>query len=91
MLLTVTCRETGGSVASSANERAELAQRGELEVIEMGIAEELKKECYNLEYEYDEGEDHTEVWTNERAGKAVRIQWMKIEDALKPKGRGDRR
>ena len=57
----------------------------------MAIAEELKKEGYNLEYEYDEGEDHTEVWTNQEAGKAVRVHWMAIDAALKPKERGDRR
>jgi len=57
----------------------------------MGVAEELKKEGYGLEYEYDEGEDHTEVWTNEQAGKAVRIQWMKLDDVPKREDRGDRR
>ena len=57
----------------------------------MGLEEELKKGGYNLEYEYDEGEDHTEVWTNEKAGKAVRIQWMKIDGALKLRQRGGRR
>ena len=57
----------------------------------MGIADELKKEGYSLEYEYDEGEDHTEVWTNEEAGKAVRVQWMAIDRALKAKERGGRR
>lgn len=57
----------------------------------MGIAEELRKEGHNLEYEYDEGEDHTEVWTNEQAGKAVRIQWMKVDDVSKREHRGDRR
>ena len=56
----------------------------------MGIAEELKKGGYDLQYEYDEGEDHTEVWTNEEAGKAVRVQWMAIDRALKLKERGDR-
>jgi len=45
----------------------------------MGIAEELKKEGYNLEYEYDEGEDHTEVWTNREKRMAVKVVWMQIE------------
>lgn len=62
-----------------------------LEVMRMGIAEELKKEGYDLEYEYDEGGDHTEVWTSQEAGKAVRIQWMSIDGALKAKERGGRR
>ena len=57
----------------------------------MAIAEELKKRGYNLEYEYDEGEDHTEVWTNEKAGKAVRIQWMAIGDVAIREKRGGRR
>lgn len=57
----------------------------------MGIAEELRREGYDLEYEYGEGEDRTEVWTNREAGKAVRIQWIAVDDALKPKERGDRR
>ena len=45
----------------------------------MGIAEELRKEGYKLEYEYGDGEDHTEVWINDEAGMAVKIEWMKIE------------
>lgn len=45
----------------------------------MGIAEELRKQGYKLEYEHDEGGDHIEVWTNEKAGMAVRIEWMKVE------------
>ena len=55
----------------------------------MGIAEGLEEEGYRLEYEYDFGEDHTEVWTNEAAGKAVRIEWMKIDDVAKRPSRGD--
>ena len=45
----------------------------------MGIAEELRRQGYELEYEHDEGGDHTEVWTNEREGMAVRVEWMKVE------------
>ena len=70
---------------------ADLGSRMELEGMRMGTAEELKAEGYDLEYDYDEGEDHTEVWTNGKTGKAVRIQWMAIDSALKPKERGDRR
>ena len=57
----------------------------------MGVADELKKEGFNLEYQYDEGEDHIEVWTNEQAGKAVRIEWMKTAKLPKREHRGDRR
>jgi len=45
----------------------------------MGVAEELRKQGYRREYGYSEGEDHTEVWVNRKAGKAVRIEWMEIE------------
>ena len=45
----------------------------------MGIADELKRQGYRLGYEYGDGEDRTEVWINDEAGTAVRIEWMKIE------------
>ena len=45
----------------------------------MGVAEEVREEGYKLEYEYGNGEDHTEVWVNEEACMAVRIEWMKVE------------
>ena len=45
----------------------------------MGIAEELKKEGYTLEYEHDEGGDHAEVWTNRERRMAVKVVWMQIE------------
>ena len=45
----------------------------------MGIADELKRQGYKLEYEHGDGEDHTEVWINDEAGMAVKIEWMKIE------------
>ena len=45
----------------------------------MGITDKLKRQVYRLEYEYGDGEDHTEIWINDEAGMAVRIEWMKIE------------
>ena len=45
----------------------------------MGVAGELRKHGYKLEYEYGDGEDHTEVWINEEASMAVRVGWMKVE------------
>jgi hypothetical protein len=34
----------------------------------MAIREELQREGYVFEYAYDEGDDHTEVWINRKAG-----------------------
>ena len=45
----------------------------------MGMAEELRRQGYELEYEYDRDGDHIEVWTSARAGMGVRIQWMRME------------
>ena len=47
----------------------------------MGVREELQREGYRFEYEHGDSEDRTEVWVNEKAGMAVRIEWMKIERA----------
>ena len=55
----------------------------------MGIREGLKQEGYVFEYTYDEGGDHTEVWTNRKAGKAVRIEWLEIEKEKSLAGRPD--
>lgn len=49
----------------------------------MGIYEELKKMGYCFEYQHRRGKDRIEVWTNEEAEMAVRIEWMKIEE-VKP-------
>ena len=49
----------------------------------MGIHDELKKMGYTFEYDYGDSEDRTEVWTNQEAGMAVRIEWMRIEE-VKP-------
>ena len=48
------------------------------EVTRMSIGEELRKLGYKLEYEYGHSEDRTEVWINEKAGMAVRIEWMRV-------------
>ncbi len=42
----------------------------------MGIADELKRQGYKLEYEHGDGEDHTEVWINDDSGMAVKIERM---------------
>ena len=57
----------------------------------MEIAEELKREGYGLEYDYNEGEDHTEVWTNRAKHMAVKVVWMQIEgDELREPARRQR-
>jgi len=38
---------------------------------------------------HDQGGDHTEVWTNRSAGKAVRIEWLEINATEPPAGRLD--
>ena len=45
----------------------------------MGIAEELKKQGYSLEYERDEHGDHAEVWINHKERMALKVVWMRIE------------
>ncbi len=42
-----------------------------------------------FEYAYDEGDGHTEVWTNRKAGKAVKIEWLEIDTAEPPADRLD--
>ena len=44
------------------------------------IREALRAEGYAFEYDYGYGEDRTEVWVNEEAKMAVRIEWMKIDE-----------
>ena len=44
----------------------------------MTIHDELRQLGYTLEYEYGPDEDRTEVWINEKAGMAVRIEWMRV-------------
>jgi len=53
------------------------------EVNRMSIGEELRELGYKLEYEYGHSEDRTEVWTNEKAGMAVRIEWMRVDREAK--------
>ncbi len=48
------------------------------EVNRMSIGDELRTLGYKLDYEYGHGEDRTEVWINEKAGMAVRIEWMTV-------------
>ena len=49
----------------------------------MSMSEELRKQGYKLEYEYGNSEDRTEVWINEAAGMAVRIEWMRVDKEVK--------
>ena len=44
----------------------------------MGVGDELRKLGYKREYEYGHNGDLTEVWINEKAGMAVRIEWMRV-------------
>ncbi len=46
----------------------------------MSVADELKRQGYELEYEYGDSEDHTEVWTNKKKGMAVKGDWIKVEE-----------
>ena len=52
--------------------------RERAEVNRMSIGEELRKLDCKLEYEYGHSEDRTEVCINEKAGMAVRIEWMRV-------------
>ena len=45
----------------------------------MGVHDELKKLGYRFEYEHGDSEDRTEVWINDEAGMAVRIEWFRME------------
>lgn len=44
----------------------------------MSIGEELRKLGYRFEYERTRDGERTEVWTNDEAGMAIRIEWMKV-------------
>ncbi len=44
----------------------------------MTIHEVLRNLGYKLEYEYGNSEDRAEVWIDEAAGMAVRIEWMRV-------------
>ena len=52
-------------------------------VSKMTVADELRKQGYMLEYEYGDREDRTEVWINEKAGMAVRIEWMSVDGGVR--------
>ena len=49
----------------------------------MSIADELRNLGYKFEYEHGDSEERTEVWINERAGMAVRIEWMRVDREVK--------
>ena len=49
----------------------------------MTIHDELQKLGYKFEYEHGDSEERTEVWVNEKAGMAVRIEWMRVEGGVK--------
>ena len=57
------------------------------EVNRMSVNDELRKLGYKLEYEYGPSGDRTEVWINEKAGTAVRIEWMRVEGQQQEQGR----
>ena len=46
----------------------------------MGIREALREEGYVFEYDHGSGEDRTEVWINQQAKMAVRIECIKIDE-----------
>lgn len=50
----------------------------------MGIHEELGRMGYRFEYEHGDSEDRKEVWVNEEAGMAVRIEWFRLDKAARP-------
>ena len=51
----------------------------------MTIHDELRKLGYKFEYEHGDSEERTEVWVNEKAGMAVRIEWIRIEGEVRGK------
>ena len=48
------------------------------EVIGMGLYEELKKMEFVRDSEFGSGEERTELWVNEKAGMAVRLEWYPV-------------
>ena len=46
----------------------------------MKIHDVLHEEGYCFEYERYRGEDRIEVWVNQKAKMAVRIEWLKIDE-----------
>ena len=45
----------------------------------MGIDEELRRQGFKFEYQSMDGNDRKEVWVNEKAGLAVRIEWLRLD------------
>ena len=50
----------------------------------MGIHNELTRMGYRFEYERGDSEERTEVWGNEAAGMAVRIEWFRLDEEVRP-------
>ncbi len=48
--------------------------------MEESIREALRAEGYVFEYDYGDAEDRTEVWVNDEAKMAVRIEWLQIDE-----------
>ena len=49
----------------------------------MSIQEELQKQGYTYQYGCDMGYgDRKEVWLNEKAGMAIRIEWLRTEKVI---------
>jgi len=46
----------------------------------MGIHDELRTMGYRFECDHGDSEERTEVWINEVARMAVRIDWMRIDE-----------
>jgi len=49
----------------------------------MSIGDELRELGYTFGYEHGNSEERIEVWVNEKAGTAVRIEWMKVDREVK--------
>ena len=50
-----------------------------VEVRRVTIHDELRKLGYEFGYEHGDTGERTEVWVNEKAGMAVRIEWMRVD------------
>ena len=46
----------------------------------MKIHDALREEGFAFEYERSRGEDKIEVWVNQDAKMAVRIEWLRIDE-----------
>jgi hypothetical protein len=50
----------------------------------MGIHDELVRMGYTFEYERGDSEERAEVWVNKAAGMAVRIEWFRLDETVRP-------